>query len=215
MALSLGNALSSAGRYLFQQPTSLLRVAKHAAGARLAIPLDAFRWLLAQLPTSDKMPKNVVLTARPPALHLRADVDAMGTPVRAEIGIRIDSLEVGPERARVSIGLQDLKLALLDQSSSSPVAGLLKSGALDLSKPGNLIKMLPKRPAAIVSSSDEQVELDLSRLRSFAHPMVARVLAAVTPVANIVSIHTEEEMLVIGFRITPLGLPATIGAMRG
>ena len=71
--------------------------------------------------------------------------------------ITITELELSGERVRAKIVLSELGLTLLDASSSTPVAGLLKSGALDLSKPGNLVKMLPKRPDAIVETSDDGI----------------------------------------------------------
>ena len=57
---------------------------------------------------------------------------------------------------RIGMRLSDVKLALLGESDA-PVATLIKSGALDLSKPGNLVKFLPKRPPAIVEAEGDRI----------------------------------------------------------
>ncbi len=57
---------------------------------------------------------------------------------------------------------------MLDETSESPVAALLRSGALDLSKPGNLAAYMPKRPAMLVAAKDDRVTLDLMRHPKFA-----------------------------------------------
>ena len=57
---------------------------------------------------------------------------------------------------RIGIKLSDVKLALLGESDA-PVATLIKCGALDLSKPGNLVKFLPKRPPAIVEADGDRI----------------------------------------------------------
>ena len=35
----------------------------------------------------------------------------------------------------------------------------MKSGALDLSKPGNMVAFMPKRPAALVDAKDDRITL--------------------------------------------------------
>ena len=54
---------------------------------------------------------------------------------------------------RIVIRLRDVKLALAGEPNDSPVATLIQSGALDLSKPGNLVKFIPKKPPAVAAAS--------------------------------------------------------------
>ena len=117
----------------------MLSMARHALGMRIAVPLDALRWFIANTPPSKKAPQDVTITPRPPAIGIGATVDLMGTTVRAGASIRVDQIEVGEEKFRVSLRLSDVNMKVLGESAT-PVAGLIKSGALDLSKPGNLAK---------------------------------------------------------------------------
>src|SRR5581483_11627178 len=102
-----------------------------------------------------------------PALRISLSIDAMGTPVRASAAIRIDEIDISPEAMRIGMRLSDVKLALLGESDA-PVATLIKSGALDLSKPGNLVKFLPKRPPAVVEAEGDRIVLDLMRVPAVA-----------------------------------------------
>ncbi len=74
---------------------------------------------------------------------------------------------------RIGIKLSDVKLALLGDSNA-PVATLIKSGALDLSKPGNLVKFLPKRPPAIVEADEDRIVVDLMKVPAIASNEVLR-----------------------------------------
>src|SRR5580765_8182188 len=156
MALPLRAALRSAGRFMVKNPTTMLSMARHALGMRIAVPLDALRWFIANTPPSKKAPQDVTITARPPAITLGATIDLMGTTVRAAASIKIDTIEVGPEQLRVQLRLSGVNLKVLGESFT-PVAGLIKSGALDLSKPGNLANFMPKKPDVLVSAKDDVI----------------------------------------------------------
>lgn len=43
MALPLRAALRSAGRFMVKNPATMLSMARHALGMRVAVPLDALR----------------------------------------------------------------------------------------------------------------------------------------------------------------------------
>jgi hypothetical protein len=63
--------------HLAKKPTELLTVARHAAGLRAVIPLDALRWLIERSP-SKKGPKDIVLGANPPYISVGLTADLMG-----------------------------------------------------------------------------------------------------------------------------------------
>src|SRR6187401_2506445 len=119
MALPLRAALRSAGRFIAKNPTTVLSMARHALGMRIAVPLDAVRWFIANTPPSRKAPQDVTVMARPPAIA-----------VRANASIKIEQLEVAPEQLKVKIRLSNVDLKVLGESAT-PVAALIKSGALD------------------------------------------------------------------------------------
>ena len=138
----------------------------------------------------------------------------MGTAVRASAAIKIDEIDLGPSAMRIGIRLNDVKLALIGDSSS-PVATLIKSGALDLSKPGNLVKFLPKRPPAIVEAEDDRIVLDLMRVPAVAkNAVLRRALAILTPVVNIRAIETDRDHIYVALKASPSGLPRALTALR-
>ena len=75
--------MRSAGRFIAKNPTTMLSMARHALGMRIAVPLDSLRWFIANTPPSQKAPQDVTITPRPPAIGIGATVDLMGTTVRA------------------------------------------------------------------------------------------------------------------------------------
>src|SRR4029078_3249889 len=137
MALPLRAALRSAGRFMVQNPAQMLSMARHALGMRVAVPLDALRWFIGNTPPSKKAPQDVTITPRPPAIGLGATIDLMGTTVRAGASIRIDQIEVGDEKLRVTLRISDVTMKVLGDSAT-PVAGLIKRRARALSKQGTL-----------------------------------------------------------------------------
>ncbi|MGH7272213.1 MAG: hypothetical protein ACREJ3_17425, partial [Polyangiaceae bacterium] len=132
--LDASSLLTAAADYVRRNPDELVRAAINAAGLRFGVPLAALRWLSAEAKLPRKAPKDIEIGSSPPALRIALSVDAMGTAVRASAAIRIDEIDLSPESMRVGIRLSDVKLALIGDSAS-PVATLIKSGALDLSKP--------------------------------------------------------------------------------
>ena len=146
MALPLRAALRSAGRFMVKNPTTMLSMARHALGMRIAVPLDALRWFIANTPPSKKAPQDVTITPRPPAIGLGATIDLMGTTVRAGASIRVDSIEVSEHAFKVTLRLSDVTMKVLGESFT-PVAGLIKSGALDLSQAGQPRQVHAEEPA--------------------------------------------------------------------
>ena len=176
--------------------------------------MAALRYLAEQAPTGKRMPKDIELATAPPALRLSATVDAMGTSLRAGGAIKVDHIEVSVDTLRVGVRLNDLKLTVLGESDS-PVATLVKSGALDLSKPGNLVKHLPKKPAAIVEAEGDRIVLDLMRVPSIAkNRTVQKVLSVLTPLVGIRGIETDRDHIYVNISATPKGLRQAFDAIR-
>jgi hypothetical protein len=214
MAFPIRAALRSAGKFAISNPTTMLGMARHALGMRIAIPLDAVRWFIANTPPSKKAPQDVTITSRPPAIALGATIDLMGATVRAGAAIRIDQIEVGGEQLRVKLRINDVTMKVLGESMS-PVAGLLRSGALDLSKPGNLVKFMPKKPDVLVEAHDDTLVLDLMKNPKIrANPTVRRVIETLTPVVQVAGLSTDGDFLVVQMRATPFGLPRALNAAR-
>jgi len=199
--------------YVRKNPDEVVRAAVNATGLRFGVPLATLRWFAGQI-QGKKAPKDVEITSSPPALRFSAVVDAMGTSVRASAAIKIDEVTITAESVRIGVRLRDVKLALVGDSDS-PVATLIKSGALDLSKPGNLVKVVPKRPPVVVEAEDDRIVLDLMKVPKLASdPRVRRLLGVLAPVLGIRAIETDRDHLYVKLRAMPAGLPEAIGAIR-
>jgi hypothetical protein len=206
--------LSAAVDYVRRNPDEIAKAAVNAASLRFGVPLAALRWFAGQAKPSKKAPKDIEIGTAPPALRLSASVDAMGTPVRASAAVRVDEVSVAADSIRIGVRLNDVRLSLLAESDS-PVATLIKSGALDLSKPGNLVKYIPKRPAAVVEAEGDRIVVDLMRVPALAkNAKVKSVLAIVAPILGIRAVETDRDHIYVALKATPLGLPQAIDALR-
>jgi hypothetical protein len=205
--------IKAAVGYVRKNPDEVVRAAVNATGLRFGIPLATLRWFASQL-TGAKAPKDVEISSAPPAIRFSAVVDAMGTAVRASAAVKIDEVTITDESVRIGVRLREVKLALVGDSDS-PVATLIKSGALDLSKPGNLVKFVPKKPAAIVEAEGDRVVIDLMKVPKLANdPKVKKLLGLISPVLGIRAIETDRDHLYVKLRATPAGLPEALGKLR-
>jgi hypothetical protein len=202
--------LMTAANYLKEHPEEILRTVKDAFALRVGIPLDALRYLAAEFGQGKKAPKDVVLEAAPPGLRIAMTVAAMGSTLRVKLTIFIEQLELGNGAARVTTRIADMALEVLD-GGDTPLAGLIKSGALDLSKPGNLVAFMPKRPEMLVDAKDDRVVLDLMKVPKLAeNKKFRRTLEVVTPVLTVAGIDTEADHLYLQLRASPSGLSEAI-----
>lgn len=207
-------ALKSGLDYLRKNPGEIFYLARQAAGLKVVIPLDVLRWAIANLPTGKRAPKDVVIGFKTPALTIAATVDLMGTEVRAGAAIRVDQLQLSADALRVTIRLGDVALKVLSEAAT-PVAALIKSGALDLSKPGNLANYLPQKPPALVEAKDDRLVIDLLKVPKLAENFrLRRLLGVVTPVLEVKELRVEDDHILITWRPRPSGLVEAVNAIK-
>lgn len=205
--------LAAAAGYLKQHPEEIVRAAKGAIGLRFGLPLDALRYMATEL-GGKKGPRDVVIEAVPPGLRVAMTVRAMGTTLRVKLSLYIEELALSATEALVTARIADMDLEVLD-GKDTPVAGLILSGALDLSKPGNLVAYMPKRPDMLVDAKDDRIVLDLLKLPAIAkNAKMRRMFGVLTPVINISAIRTRDDHLDIHFSATPSGLSEAIAAAQ-
>jgi hypothetical protein len=208
-----GDLLRAAARYVRDNPRAIVKAATDATSLRFGVPIAALRWAAGQVGPGKKAPKDIEVGSSPPALRFGATVDAMGTAVRATGALRIDEVTLSADSIRIGLRLNELKLVLMGESDS-PLAILIKSGALDLSKPGNLLKVLPKRPVAILEAEGDRMVLDLLLVPALAkNGRLRKALAVITPVLAIRAIETDRDHLYVSLRATPAGLRAALAAL--
>lgn len=206
--------IEAAFGYLKEHPEELARVLKNAAGLRFGLPIAALRWLAGRAPAG-KAPRDVEISARPPGVHFAASFELMGTPLRASADLFIEGVSLGPAELRFDIRLADVKLKVLDDRVESPLAALLRSGALDLSKPGNLVAYMPKRPALLVEAKNDRITIDLLRHPKFANDRrLKRLIAAIAPIVTVSTIKTDRDHLDVALRAFPDGVGQAIDGVR-
>jgi hypothetical protein len=210
--------LGATTSYLRHNPDEIVRQAFNAGRLRFGVPIAALRWLASQSQrngkSKSKAPKDIELGSAPPALRLTATVNAMGTELRAGANVEIDEIEISPDSIRIGVRVREVKLKVLDDSET-PVATLVRSGALDLSKPGNLVKFIPKKPPAIVDAHDDRIVVDLLKIPSLAeNKRLRRALQVVSPLVGIRAVETVGDHVYIALRATPTGLREAIVALR-
>jgi hypothetical protein len=200
--------------YLREHPEELLRVLRNALALRFGVPIAGLRWLAGRV-KGKRAPKDVEIQAVPPGVRVGAQIDLMGTAVRASAVVFVEGIHVEPETLRIELRLSEVSLKLVDETAESPIAALLKSGALDLSKPGNLAAYMPKRPALLVEAKDDRIVLDLMK-----HPKIGKdarlklALGLVVPLVTIGAIETDPEHLDVAFRPLPKGVSEILRGVK-
>ncbi|MDQ3032006.1 MAG: hypothetical protein M3Y87_06290 [Myxococcota bacterium] len=211
--MSLGRqAFEAASNYLRRNPQELTRSLWSLLGLRIGVPLDALRWLLERVARSGKV-KDPVLTEVPPGMRLTATFDLMNTPVRASAVVYIDRMVITPAQIRIETRLEEIWMEV-QGDAQGPVAALLRSGALDLSKPGNLAKYMAL-PPTVVEARDNRIVVDLMKDPKIAgNRTLQRVLPLITPVVTAYALETDDDHLEVTFRPLPDGLRPAASAIR-
>jgi len=202
------------GTYLKDHPEELWRLLRNALAMRFGVPLAALRWLAVK-GAGKKAPKDLEIEAVPPGVRVAASLDLMGTPVRANAIVYVERVRANATELCLEIRLADVSLKVTDDTSSTPIAALLKSGALDLSKPGNLAAYMPKRPPILVDAKDDRIVIDLMRHPKFAKNEAAqRLVRVLAPLVTVSGIESESQHLDVALRPFPDGVAEVIARVR-
>jgi hypothetical protein len=204
--------LTAVGKYLMEHPDELLRIARNAATLKVGVPLAAFRWF-ATRGKSRRLPTDVIVEAVPPGLRLGATLELMGAKLRVSSLVFVERVRLSSDELRFELRFSDADIRLLDESSS-PLAALLRSGALDLTKLGNLIAVMPRRPAFLVEAKGDRVVVDLKRLPALSTERAERLLRLIIPIVTIKEVGTDTEHLDVKLGLFEEGVRAAIEAFR-
>ena len=123
---------------------------------------------------------------------------------------------ITPELACLAISFgADEPLGKVLGDANTPIAGFIKSGALDLSKPANLVNIMPKKPAALVDAKDDLVTLDLMKVPKIAeNPRLRRTLPVLLPAVGLAAIQTKDDHLDLYLKFRASGIPDAFAAAR-
>jgi hypothetical protein len=140
-------------------------------------------------------------------------IELMGTPLRVSALLFIEQVQLSAEELRFELRLNEVKLSLLGESES-PLAALIRSGALDLGKIGNLVSVMPRRPAFLVEAKGDRIVLDLKRHRAFSGERIQKLLGLVTPLITVKGVATDEEHVDVQFDVLRGGVAGAVDAWK-
>ncbi len=204
---SLKKILQRATGYVRRRPADGLRILRSALSLRIAVPVDALRWFAEESGASQV--RDVAIREAPPGIRASASVHAMGTPIRAGATLEVESVTLGEASLRVVVVIRDVELELLDESVRTPVAALIKSGALDLSRPANLLAHMPDRPAMVVEAEGERIVLDIMLVPRLAvASALKRLLPVLAECLEVRSLAVDQGFIELAVGVMPRGFAA-------
>jgi hypothetical protein len=202
------DAARGALTYVLSHPTVLLAAARNAARFELSIPIDLLRWAIDRRPRG-KGPERIELFDADPALGVALTVDLYGTKLEVSSKIEIESIENLDGEFKIALRVSELGVKA---PPDSPAAMMI--GSLDLSRPGNLMKMMPQKHAALVSAEDDRFVLDLLKIPALAkNARFRRVLGALSFI-RVGHVQARGELLAVGLDVSPMQIPAALGRAR-
>ena len=199
--------------YLRSHPEELGRAVRSALGLRFGVPVAALRWLAQQAERTGKV-EDFQIESIPPGLRLAANLDLMNTPIRAGAIIFVERVVFNDEELTVAMRLEEVSLKL-NGDSDSPIAALIKSGALDLSNPGTLVNFMPNRSPVLAEANGNRIVLDLMRDPNIGkNPLVRRAVSLLTSFVTLHGVATDKKHVDIAFRALPTGLGGAVRSVR-
>ena len=199
--------------YLRSHPEELGRAVRSALGLRFGVPVAALRWLAQQAERTGKV-EDFQIESIPPGLRLAANLDLMNTPIRAGAIMFVERVVFNDEELTVAMRLEEVSLKL-NGDSDSPIAALIKSGALDLSNPGTLVNFMPNRSPVLAEANGNRIVLHLMRDPNIGkNPLVRRAVSLLTSFVTLHGVATDKKHVDIAFRALPTGLGGAVRSVR-
>src|SRR5664279_2188493 len=206
-------ALFASVGYLRRHPGEILRYLRNAARLRFGIPVVALQWLVTEFTTtSEGGVKDVEILPSPPGLRILATLEQMGTLLRGSCVVIVERVVLNANQARVEIRLKDVAVNLVDESIQTPLAALIRSGTLDLTRVASLVAYLPSRPSALVEAVDDRLVVDLIKIPvRFDPEKLRKIMAILASFLVVEAVETDAEHLDISLRAMPQGI---VGVLR-
>lgn len=206
-------ALDAATTYLRSHPEELGRTLRGALGLRASVPFVALRWLAQQAEKSGKV-KDLTLDPVPPGVRIAATIEPMQTPIRASSTLYVDRIVFDESQMLVALRVENIELRVVGDAMT-PIAAVIKSGALNLANVGTLLGYLPNRPPIISEAKDNRVVLDLMRDPKIGmNPMTRKAVGLTTGFVTLQSVSSDDRHLDVAFRALPAGFAGAVDAVR-
>jgi hypothetical protein len=205
--------VSAVTNFIRENPQEVERGIRSAFGLRFGVPLAAFRWLV-QETAEDADAIDLIVEAEPPGLRVAATFEKMETRLRGSAVVFVNRVLLSGDEIRFEVRLEQVGLQVLS-SKKTQLSALIRSGALDLSKPGNLIDELPGMPSVIVEAYDNRLVIDLMRSPKFRNNrMLRHAIGLLSSLVTVHGIQTESDHLDVVFRALPKGTLGAAGAIQ-
>jgi hypothetical protein len=149
----------------------------------------------------------------PPGIRVGATLELRGARVRASALVFVDGIRLSSDELRLELRVAEVALVLLNESAS-PLAALIRSGALDLTKPGNLVAVMPRRPDFLVEAKGDRIVLDLKRHAAFSGRRMETLLSLITPLVTVTGVATDREHLDVELGVLDQGVGAAVASWR-
>lgn len=196
-------ALESMVRYLSNHPDELSRMVRSGLGMRIGVPMAALKWLLTELTKDAGL--DAQLDVDPPGLHFETNLERMQTPMRVAANLYVQNIEIDERQMRVDLRVENLNIQILGEQKTQ-LSALIKSGALNLSRPGDLIKELPDVPPVIVYAEGTRIGLDLMKVERFNQSFYRDLVGLISSLITIKDVRTEKSAhLDVSLRTLPRG----------
>jgi len=206
-------ALDAAKGYLRSHPEELARTLRGALGLRASVPFVALRWFAAQAEKNGKV-KDLTVDPSPPGVRVAATIEPMQTPIRASATLFVDRMLFDESQMTIALRVENIELRVVGDPRT-PIAALIKSGALNLANIGTLVGYLPNRPAIISEAKDNKVVLDLMRDPKIGmNPVARKAVGFTTGFVTFQSVNSDDSHLDIAFRALPGGISGAVDAVR-
>ena len=201
-------ALLASAKYLSQHPEELLYGARKARHWRFALPLAALRWLATERTSGAKNgPRDVQIEPSPPGLRVAVTLEQMSTWLRVSCVVLLERVSLSADSAQLELRLKNVEVNLLDDSTQSPLAALIRSQTLDLSRVASLVAYLPSRPSALIEAVDDRIVFDLMKLPRISKDIRLRAAMSLLPdLIAVDCVSTDQDHLDIAIRPIPRGI---------
>lgn len=203
--------LASVG-YLRRHPGEILRSLRNAARLRFGIPVVALQWLATEFTsTSEGGARDIEIHPSPPGLRMLATFEQMGTLLRGSCVVIVERVILNANQACVELRLKDVAVKLVDESVQTPLAALIRSGTLDLSRVASLVAYLPSRPSALVEAVDDRLVIDLMKIHTETNPeKLQKIMGILAALLVVDSVETNAEHLDITLKALPQGMAGVL-----
>jgi hypothetical protein len=191
--------------YLGSHPLLPLRAARNAARLEVSLPIDLLRWAIDKRPRG-KGPTRIELQPADPALGLLLAVDLYGTELTITTKITIERIELVNGALEVALRVRDLDV---QAPPGSPAAMMIQS--MDLTKPGNLVKMMPQKHRVLVSATDDLFVLDLFQIPALSKNERLRQALSALSFIRVGGTRADGDLLALALDVRPTQIPAALG----